>query len=107
MGFFNITSWFNFGWVLLGLAGQGCFFGRMFAQWVKSEKERQSVVPAIFWWLSFFGGLFLFSYFVWRVDFVGVLGQSTGIVIYARNLRLIHKQNRRLARQAAQRDATP
>ena len=26
------------------------------------------------------------------------LGQSTGVVIYARNLRLIHKQNQRRAR---------
>lgn len=102
MGFFNISSWLNFGWVVLGLAGQACFFGRMFVQWVKSEKERQSVVPAVFWWLSFFGGLLLFSYFVWRVDFVGVMGQSTGVVIYARNLRLIHKQKRRVARQAEQ-----
>jgi lipid-A-disaccharide synthase-like uncharacterized protein len=46
------------------------------------------------------GGVFLFTYFVWRQDFVGVLGQSTGIVIYARNLRLISKQRRRAERDA-------
>jgi lipid-A-disaccharide synthase-like uncharacterized protein len=28
---------------------------------------------------------------------VGVLGQSSGVVIYARNLRLIYKQRRRAA----------
>lgn len=97
LGFFNITNWLNFGWVALGLLGQCCFFGRMFVQWVKSEKERSSVVPPVFWWLSFFGGVLLFTYFVWRVDVVGVLGQSSGVVIYARNLRLIHKQKRRMA----------
>jgi lipid-A-disaccharide synthase-like uncharacterized protein len=70
----------------------------MLIQWVISEKQRASVIPPLFWWLSFFGGVALFSYFVWRKDVVGVLGQSTGVVIYARNLRLIHKQNRRAQR---------
>ncbi|MEZ6317978.1 MAG: lipid-A-disaccharide synthase N-terminal domain-containing protein [Phycisphaerales bacterium] len=101
LGFFNITSWVNFTWVAVGLAGQAAFFGRMFVQWIVSEKSRQSQVPELFWWLSFLGGMCLFTYFVWRVDVVGVLGQSTGIVIYARNLRLIHKQKKRELRAAA------
>lgn len=98
MGFFNITdeSWINFAWVALGLIGQGAFFGRMLVQWVISEKQQASVVPPMFWWLSLLGSLGLFAYFVWRIDFVGVLGQSTGIVIYIRNLRLIHKQKHRI-----------
>lgn len=100
LGFFNITSWVNFGWVAVGLGGQIAFFGRMLVQWIVSEKRRESVVPEFFWWLSLIGGVCLFTYFVWRVDFVGVLGQSTGVVIYARNLRLIHKQKRRSGRAA-------
>lgn len=98
MGFLNISSWSNFVWVALGLLGQACFFGRMLIQWVTSERKRESVIPPLFWWLSFFGGVLLFVYFVWRTDVVGVLGQSTGIVIYARNLRLIGKQKRRAER---------
>ncbi len=101
LGFFNITSWTNFVWVAVGLGGQIAFFGRMMIQWVTSEKKRESVVPELFWWFSLIGGICLFTYFVWRVDFVGVLGQSTGVVIYARNLRLIHKQRRRAARTAS------
>lgn len=100
LGFFNISSWLNFGWVMVGLVGQGAFFGRMFIQWVISEKSRKSQVPELFWWFSFIGGVCLFTYFVWRRDVVGVLGQSTGVVIYARNLRLIHKERRRAARHA-------
>lgn len=100
LGFFNISSWLNFGWIAVGLLGQCAFFGRMMVQWVVSEKKRESVVPSAFWWMSLIGGVCLFSYFVWRVDFIGVLGQSTGVVIYARNIRLIHKQKRRLARSA-------
>lgn len=99
LGFFNITSWGTFGWVLIGLIGQAAFFGRMFVQWVISERSRVSTVPEIFWWFSLIGGLCLFTYFVWRIDIVGVMGQSTGIVIYARNLKLIHKQKKRAAPQ--------
>ena len=105
LGFFNITSWTNFVWVAVGLGGQIAFFGRMMVQWVTSENERESVVPELFWWFSLIGGVCLFTYFVWRVDFVGVLGQSTGVVIYARNLRLIQKQRRRAARAASKTDA--
>lgn len=105
---FNITSWFSMIWVAIGFAGQAAFFGRMLIQWVVSEKQRQSVIPEAFWWLSLLGGVALFTYFVWRKDIVGVLGQTSGIVIYARNLRLIHKQRRRAARAAASApDAAP
>jgi lipid-A-disaccharide synthase-like uncharacterized protein len=100
LGFFNISSWGNFAWVAVGLAGQSAFFARMFIQWIVSEKSRRSEVPELFWWFSFVGGVFLFTYFVWRADIVGVLGQSTGVVIYARNLRLIYKQKRRERREA-------
>lgn len=101
LGFFNITGWVNFVWVAVGLGGQIAFFGRMMVQWVTSENKRESVVPELFWWLSLVGGVCLFAYFVWRKDFVGVLGQSTGVVVYARNLRLITKQKRRARRVVA------
>jgi lipid-A-disaccharide synthase-like uncharacterized protein len=97
----NITGWGGLIWVAVGFGGQIAFFGRMAIQWVVSEKRRQSVVPESFWWLSLIGGVALFTYFVWRQDLVGVLGQSSGVVIYARNIRLIAKQRRRDARAAA------
>lgn len=97
LGFFNLTSWAHFGWVAVGLLGQGAFFGRMLVQWIVSERSRISTVPEAFWWLSLAGGVCLFAYFVWRRDVVGVLGQATGVVIYARNLRLIHKACRTAA----------
>ncbi len=106
MGFFNISSWVNFGWVAIGLVGQAAFFGRMFVQWIVSEKSQQSQVPEIFWWFSLVGAVFLFTYFVWRVDVVGVLGQSTGLVIYARNLRLIYKQRARECRHSGESPAS-
>jgi lipid-A-disaccharide synthase-like uncharacterized protein len=102
LGFFNITSWGTLGWVAVGLLGQAAFFGRMFIQWIISERSQVSTVPEVFWWLSFLGGACLFVYFVWRVDIVGVIGQSTGVVIYARNLRLIHKEKHRACAHNAQ-----
>jgi lipid-A-disaccharide synthase-like uncharacterized protein len=102
--FFNITGWGSLVWVFVGFAGQGAFFGRMALQWVVSEREKKSVVPESFWWMSLFGGIALFAYFVWRQDAIAMLGQTSGVVIYARNIRLIHKQRRRAERQAA-RDA--
>lgn len=96
----NVTSWAGIVWVAIGFAGQIAFFGRMFVQWVVSERRKQSVVPESFWWLSLFGGIMLFTYFAWRQDVVGVLGQTSGVVIYARNIRLIHKHRRREADSA-------
>ncbi len=97
---FNITSYGALIWIAIGFGGQIAFFGRMAIQWIVSERERKSVVPDAFWYLSFAGGLALFTYFVWRQDIVGVTGQTTGVVIYARNIRLIHKQKRRERRLA-------
>lgn len=87
----NITSPIGIAWVVLGLAGQVCFSGRMLVQWISSEKAGRSVVPVAFWWMSLGGALMLLTYFTWRKDIVGVLGQSTGLFIYARNLHLIRR----------------
>jgi len=102
---FNITTWTSLWWVLLGFGAQAIFMSRMVIQWVVSERKRESIVPASFWYISFLGGLLLFVYFVWRQDIVGVLGQTSGVVIYARNIRLIHKQRRRDARRNAEKAA--
>jgi lipid-A-disaccharide synthase-like uncharacterized protein len=97
----NVTSWGGLIWLTIGFAGQLLFFGRMFVQWVASERSGQSHIPESFWWFSLVGGIMLFTYFAWRRDPVGVLGQTSGVVIYARNIRLIYKRRRREARAAA------
>lgn len=100
---FAITSWAGLVWILVGFLGQALFFARMAVQWIVSERQKRSVVPTTFWILSLFGGVMLFVYFAWRRDIVGILGQTTGIVIYARNLRLISKEK---ARQRAAEPST-
>lgn len=107
----NITSWVSLVWIAIGFGGQLLFSGRMFIQWLISERHKVSIITPAFWWFSLLGGICLFTYFVWRQDAVGVLGQSSGIVIYARNLRLLSKQKRREAKArhiaASQGDAVP
>lgn len=103
---FNVTSMAGVAWVILGFGGQIVFGGRWIVQWIVSEKNSASSVPVSFWWLSLVGSVMLFAYFVWRNDVVGVLGQTSGVVIYARNIQLIRKQARRAAR-AAEKVALP
>ena len=81
-------------WVLVGLFGQILFFMRFLLQWLASEKQKRSVVPTSFWWFSIFGAAILLAYAIWRRDPVFILGQSTGVFIYARNLWLINKDRR-------------
>src|SRR5262245_21382891 len=90
----NITSPWGILWVSVGFLGQALFTFRMVLQWLVSEKHKKSVVPVGFWWGSLFGGLMLLLYFCWRKDIVGIVGQSTGAFIYARNLVLIYRGRR-------------
>lgn len=79
-------------WVIVGLLGQAFFFMRFFVQWVASEKKGESVIPVQFWYLSIAGSLILLAYSIHRNDPVFILGQSTGTVIYLRNLVLISRR---------------
>ena len=82
-------------WLIVGFLGQTLFFLRFFVQWLASERAGRSVVPRAFWYFSILGGLTLFVYAVWRQDPVFIVGQSTGLFIYARNLHLLNREKRR------------
>lgn len=88
----HVNSWTEFSWVMVGLAGQLLFTARFLVQWIASEREKRSVIPIAFWYFSLAGGLVLFTYALWRRDPVFILGQSMGLVIYVRNLWLIHAE---------------
>ncbi|HZW05778.1 MAG TPA: lipid-A-disaccharide synthase N-terminal domain-containing protein [Phycisphaerales bacterium] len=96
----NVTGWAGVAWVVVGFGGQIVFSGRWVVQWFISERNETSSVPVSFWWMSLFGSVLLFAYFVWRNDVVGAMGQSTGVVIYARNIELIRKQAARASTPA-------
>ncbi len=90
----NVGDWTEFWWVVVGLTGQLLFTMRFLIQWVTSERQRKSVIPIAFWYFSLGGGIVLLSYAIWRADPVFIIGQSTGIIIYSRNLWLIHVERR-------------
>ena len=73
-------------WLALGLLGQLLFSGRFLVQWIASERRKTSVVPRSFWYLSIGGGATLLGYAIYKQDPVFILGQSAGLLIYARNL---------------------
>ena len=78
-------------WLAVGLLAQGCFFMRFFLQWLAAEKAKDSVIPLSFWYFSILGGVGLLAYSIHKKDPVFILGQSTGLFIYVRNLMLIKK----------------
>ncbi len=82
-------------WLTVGFTAQLMFSMRFIVQWIASERARRSIVPEAFWYFSFLGGLMLFAYAVYRFDPVFMLGQGTGLLIYARNIHFIWTHKRR------------
>ncbi len=86
-------------WLIIGLGGQALFSMRFLVQWYQSERQKKSIIPIEFWYFSILGGLTLFSYAVYKQDPVFIIGQSTGLFIYSRNLYFISKERKALAKQ--------
>ena len=92
---FHVDAVVGLIWISIGLLGQLLFTARFLVQWIASERQGRSVIPVAFWYFSISGGLILFFYAVQRRDPVFMLGQSLGLIIYIRNLWLIHAERRR------------
>jgi len=77
-------------WTLIGVTGGIIFFGRFYVQWYVSERQKKSVVPILFWYMSSAGVVLLLPYAVfWLQSPVGALSYSFNLVVYARNLNHI------------------
>jgi lipid-A-disaccharide synthase-like uncharacterized protein len=79
----------------VGFGAQILFSSRFLIQWLASEKAGRSIIPVSFWYLSLGGGLLLLSYAIWRRDPVFILGQSTGVFIYSRNIYMIIRERKK------------
>jgi lipid-A-disaccharide synthase-like uncharacterized protein len=82
-------------WLMAGLLGQLMFTARFLVQWIASERARRSVVPVAFWYFSLIGGAIVLAYGIHKLEPVLILGQLPGVVIYSRNLWLIHAERKR------------
>ena len=79
-------------WLAIGFAGQALFSARFIVQWLVSEKQKRSVIPLAFWIFSVLGGVTLLAYAIHRMDPVIIAGQAGGLIVYTRNLWLIHRE---------------
>lgn len=75
-------------WLVLGLIGQTIFSGRFLLQWIYSEYKRRSVIPMAFWYASIIGALLLLCYACYKKDPVFIVAQTSGLLIYLRNLQM-------------------
>ncbi len=73
----------NYFWLALGFFAQFLFSMRFLVQWIASERQKKSVVPIYFWYLSIGGSILLLIYAIHRKDPVFILGQSMGLFIYS------------------------
>lgn len=78
-------------WKAVGWLGNAVFFSRFLVQWYATERRKQVVVPAAFWWLSLGGALLLLAYAVERRDAVFVFAYAFTWIPYIRNLMIHHK----------------
>ncbi len=82
-------------WEVVGFLGLAVFSSRFIIQWIVSEREKKSVIPIAFWYLSIIGSLCLLAYAIERADPVFILSYLFNGFIYMRNLVLI-RRNRKL-----------
>ena len=76
-------------WLLIyGSMGQIIFTLRFVYQWIYSKRKDESLLPTGFWVISLLGALIIVSYAIYRRDPVLILGQSTGLIAYSRNIYL-------------------
>lgn len=100
--FFGLHSAADAIWLAVGFGGQALFASRFFVQLFYSERAKKSVMPVAFWYFSLGGGLITTVYAV-HLGHAGLpflMGQVGGLVVYARNLMLIHREKKQ-QRQAA------
>ena len=75
-------------WLLFGFLAQFVFFLRFIVQWIHSERQKRSVIPISFWYLSVVGALMILIYAIQRGDPVFIFGQFFALIIYIRNITL-------------------
>jgi lipid-A-disaccharide synthase-like uncharacterized protein len=82
-------------WKVVGWMGNAVFFSRFFVQWYATEREKQVVVPALFWWLSLAGSLLLLAYALFHQrDSVFIFAYAFTWIPYIRNLMIHHRHER-------------
>jgi len=86
-------DWIVF-WTAIGWSGNAVFFSRFVVQWYATEKKKQVVIPALFWWLSLTGSLLLLLYALfYDRHYVIIFAYLITWIPYTRNL-IIHYRHK-------------
>ncbi len=80
------------GWIAIGVVGQGLFALRFLIQWIATELRRKSVVPVVFWYISFVAAILLMSSHLQRHEWLYAIGICATLLVYLRNIYLIHRK---------------
>ncbi len=78
-------------WLAIGVVGQVLFAARFLVQWLATERLRRSVIPVSFWYLSLAASSLQAATFLQRGEWVFGVGMLATIVIYLRNVWLVHR----------------
>lgn len=83
-------AWF---WLSVGVLGQILFAVRTLVQWISTERQRKSVVPAAFWYISILAATLQFLAFAARGggEWLYAVGMVATALIYLRNIWFIHR----------------
>ena len=81
--------------IAFGSIGQIIFTLRFVYQWYYSRKVGESVLPVGFWIQSLIGSLMILTYAIIRLDPILILSQSTGFIVYTRNIMLCRKASKK------------
>ena len=76
-------------WFIVGMVGQVMFFLRFVVQWIASERQKRSVIPVAFWYLSLGGTVIILAYSIHEAQPLFMLAFSLNIFFYLRNLYFI------------------
>ena len=87
----NIPLWL----IIMGSLGQIIFTLRFVYQWYYSRKQGESLLPVNFWIISLIGSFTIVLYGLIRLDPILILGQSTGFIVYSRNIMIGSREKRK------------
>lgn len=90
----NLIKQLSDPWIVFGFLAQFVFFLRFFIQWLASEKEKKSIIPLSFWYISVVGSVMLLIYSIQRGDLVFITATVLNTIIYLRNILLINRNKK-------------
>lgn len=82
--------------IIWGCLGQIIFTLRFVYQWLYSSRRHKSMLPMGLWVISLTGSLIIIYYALIRREPILILGQSTGLIVYLRNIFILYRSKKQI-----------